>query len=168
MEKPTWAEHLQPVGVYYEGIVDDASAVVERLTAETVTTFGTRRSRQLQLMSSEAGKENIPVKNPDDEVSYTIQYTDVEQQSRNSYWKITEKLLHSPHSEVFTSLQFLNILSSGNGDPYLNITWKAHISLLMWRHLTMNIQLSLSLHYTNHFTSFVVQMIHLPLTLLTS
>jgi len=85
MEKPTWAEYLQPVGVYYEGIVDDASAVVERLTAETVTTFGTRRSRQLQSMSSEAGKENIPVKNPDDEVSYTIQCTDVEQQSRNSY-----------------------------------------------------------------------------------
>jgi len=85
MEKPTWAEHLQPVRVYYEGIVDDASAVVERLTAETVTTFGTRRSRQLQSMSSEASKENIPVKNLDDEVSYTIQCTDAEQQSRDSY-----------------------------------------------------------------------------------
>ena len=70
MEKPTWAEDLKPVGVYYEGVVDDATAVVERLTAETVTTFGTRRSRQLQ--PSQASKENIPVKNQDDEVSYTM------------------------------------------------------------------------------------------------
>ena len=39
MEKSTWAEDLKPVGVYYEGLVDDATAVVERLTAETVTTL---------------------------------------------------------------------------------------------------------------------------------
>ena len=53
------------------GLVDDATAVVERLTAtaETVTTFGTRRSRQLQL--SQADKENISVKDQNDEVSYT-------------------------------------------------------------------------------------------------
>ena len=69
MKKPTWAEDLKPVGVYYEGLVDDATAVVERLTAETVTTFGTRRSRQLQL--SQADKENISVKDQNDEVSYT-------------------------------------------------------------------------------------------------
>ena len=30
--------------IYYESIVDDASTVVERLTAETVTMFGIRRS----------------------------------------------------------------------------------------------------------------------------
>ena len=58
-----------PVGEYYEGLVDDATAVVERLTAETVTTFGTRRSQQLQL--SQADKENISVKDQNDEVSYT-------------------------------------------------------------------------------------------------
>ena len=69
MEKPTWAEDLRPVGVYYEGVVDDATAVVERLTAETVTACGTRRSQQLQPL--QAGKENILVKNQDDEVSYT-------------------------------------------------------------------------------------------------
>ena len=69
MEKPSWAEHLQPVGVYYEGVVDDATTVVERLTAETVTTFGTRRSRQQQ--PSEACKENISINNKDNEVSYT-------------------------------------------------------------------------------------------------
>ena len=33
MEKPTWAEDLRPVEVYYEGVVDDVTAVVERLTA---------------------------------------------------------------------------------------------------------------------------------------
>ena len=55
--------------MYYEGVVDDATAVVERLTAETVTTIGTRRSRQLQ--PAQAGKETIPIKNQDDEVSYT-------------------------------------------------------------------------------------------------
>jgi len=49
MEKPTGAEHLQPVGVYYEGIVDDAGAVVEGVTVETVTTFGTRQSQQQRL-----------------------------------------------------------------------------------------------------------------------
>ena len=63
------AEDLKPVGVFYEGVVGDATAVVERLTAETATSFGTRRSRQLQL--SRAGKDNIPIKNQDDEVSYT-------------------------------------------------------------------------------------------------
>ena len=69
MEKPSWAEDLQPVGVYYEGVVNDATTVVERLTAETVTTFGTRRSWQQQL--SEACKENISINNQDNEVSYT-------------------------------------------------------------------------------------------------
>ena len=58
MEKPTWAEDLKPVGVYYEGVVDNTTAVVERLTPETVTTFVTRQSWQLQ--PPQAGKENIP------------------------------------------------------------------------------------------------------------
>jgi len=51
MEKPTRAEHLQAVGVYYGGIVGDAGAVVEGLTVETVrvTTFGTRQSQQQRL-----------------------------------------------------------------------------------------------------------------------
>ena len=35
MKKHTWAKDLQPVGAYYEGVVDD------RLIAETVTTIGT-------------------------------------------------------------------------------------------------------------------------------
>ena len=42
MEKLTWAEDLRPIGVYYEGVVDDATAVVERFTAETVTTLAQR------------------------------------------------------------------------------------------------------------------------------
>ena len=39
------------------------------------------------IPATEAGKENIPVKNPDDEVSYTIQCTYVDQRSRNTYCK---------------------------------------------------------------------------------
>ena len=70
MEKPAWAEDLKPVGMYYEGLVDDATAVVERLTAETVTTFGTRQSRQLQL--SQADKENISVKDQNDGVTQGV------------------------------------------------------------------------------------------------
>ena len=76
MEKPSWAEHLQPIGVYYEGIVDDANAVVEWLTTETASTFGTRRSRQLQPW--QVGKENT-IMNHDDEVSYIIQCTNIQQ-----------------------------------------------------------------------------------------
>ena len=76
MEKPSWAEHLQPIGVYYEGIVDDANAVVERLTTETASTFGTRRSRKLQ--PSQVGKDNTAM-NHRDEVSYTVQCTIIQQ-----------------------------------------------------------------------------------------
>ena len=73
-EKPTSIRSATCWSVkYYEDIVDDASAVVERLTAETVTTFGTRRSSNC-MQSSEGSKEIIPVKNQDDEVSYAIQY----------------------------------------------------------------------------------------------
>ena len=45
MDKPCWAESLQPKGVYFEGFVDDATATVERYKAETLTTFGTRTSK---------------------------------------------------------------------------------------------------------------------------
>ena len=82
MEKPKWAEHLQPIGVYYEGILDDASDVVERLIIETSSTFGTRRSRRQQ--PSQVGKENITVNHQDDEVSYIIQCTDIQQQRTNA------------------------------------------------------------------------------------
>ena len=57
MQKPSWADLLEPKGVYYEGIVDDPNSLVEKLTADTVTTFGTRRSRQLQNLQD---KENQP------------------------------------------------------------------------------------------------------------
>ena len=45
MDKPCWAESLQPRGVYFEGFVDDGTATVERYKAETLTTFGTRTSK---------------------------------------------------------------------------------------------------------------------------
>ena len=70
MEKPSLVEHLQPIGVYYEGIVDDANAVAKGLTTETTSTFRTRRSRELPL--SHVGNENT-VMSHDDEISYIIQ-----------------------------------------------------------------------------------------------
>ena len=42
VDKPCWAESLQPRGVYFEGFVDDVTATVERYKAETLTNFGTR------------------------------------------------------------------------------------------------------------------------------
>ena len=42
MDKPCWAESLQPRGVYF---VDDATATVERYKAEALTTFGTQTSK---------------------------------------------------------------------------------------------------------------------------
>ena len=35
MDKPSWAEALQPKVVYFEGFVDDATATVARYKAET-------------------------------------------------------------------------------------------------------------------------------------
>ena len=58
MDKPCWAESLQPRGVYFievhiidkpfevfKGFVDDTTATVERYKAETLTTFGTWTSK---------------------------------------------------------------------------------------------------------------------------
>ena len=73
---------MQLIGVYYEGILDDASAVVVTPTIETSSTFGTRPSRQQQ--PSKVGKENITVNCQDDEVSYIIQCTDKQQQIANA------------------------------------------------------------------------------------
>lgn len=63
MEKPAWAEGLSPKGVYFEGFVDDADSLLEQYKAETVTTYGVRRSRgknskTLEQDCSEEDKEN--------------------------------------------------------------------------------------------------------------
>ena len=60
MEKPSWAEGLRPCGTYFEGFVDDATTIVEKCKADTLTTFGTRTSRMAQGDSSKSSyKENL-------------------------------------------------------------------------------------------------------------
>ena len=59
MEKPSWADLLEPKGVYYKGIVDDPNSLVEKLTADTVTTFGTRRSRQLHSCQDKENQTQV-------------------------------------------------------------------------------------------------------------
>ena len=59
MEKPSWGEGLRPCGTYFEGFVDDATTIVEKCKADTLTTFGTRTSRMIQGDSSKSSdKEN--------------------------------------------------------------------------------------------------------------
>ena len=45
MDKPCWAKSLQPRGMYFDGFVNDATAIVERYKAEILTTFETRTSK---------------------------------------------------------------------------------------------------------------------------
>ena len=45
MEHPSWvASGLKKVGVYYEGVVENAKEVLERHNWQTITTYGTRTS----------------------------------------------------------------------------------------------------------------------------
>lgn len=48
-DKPKWAsDHdLHLCGEYYEGFVDDFEAVLSQHRMETVTSYGVRRSRQV-------------------------------------------------------------------------------------------------------------------------
>ena len=41
----TWTEGLKSNGLYFEGYVNDVDHLLEHHRAETVTTYGTRRSR---------------------------------------------------------------------------------------------------------------------------
>ena len=38
-ERPEWAATLKHVGVYYEGLVDDAELIIEHCKLESVTTI---------------------------------------------------------------------------------------------------------------------------------
>ena len=63
MAKPAWAEGLSSKGVYFEGFVDDADSLLQQYKAETVTTYGVRRSKgknskTLEQDCSEEDKEN--------------------------------------------------------------------------------------------------------------
>ena len=43
-QAPRWAAGLHRVGLYFEGFVNDAPAVLEEYYKETVTSFGVRNS----------------------------------------------------------------------------------------------------------------------------
>ena len=45
----TWTESLKHVGTFFEGIVDDADTFLLEHTNATVTTYGTRTSRKIQV-----------------------------------------------------------------------------------------------------------------------
>lgn len=59
MAKPAWAAKLSPRGVYFEGFVEDADCLLEQYKAETVTTYGVRRSRgkNSKILEQDCSKE---------------------------------------------------------------------------------------------------------------
>lgn len=56
MALPKWAKDsgLKRQGLYYEGIVDDESLVRQKHQADTVSTFGVRRSRSSCGLTTDA------------------------------------------------------------------------------------------------------------------
>ena len=61
MEHPSWvASGLKRVGVYYEGVVENAKEVLERHNRLTITTYGTRTSSKPASVKreTESNKEN--------------------------------------------------------------------------------------------------------------
>ena len=61
MEHPSWvASGLKRVGVYYEGVVENAKEVLERHNRLTITTYGTRTSSKPASVKRETenNKEN--------------------------------------------------------------------------------------------------------------
>lgn len=65
--KPAWASQysLKPIGTYYEGFVEDVDSLLAKFQAETVTTFGIRRSRYTDSDSSDRVRE--PSENKENE-----------------------------------------------------------------------------------------------------
>ena len=55
----TRTESLKQVGVYFEGIADDADTLLLEHTNATVTTYGTRTSRKIQVHVKLAVKEQL-------------------------------------------------------------------------------------------------------------
>ena len=61
MEHPSWvASGLKRVGVYYEGVVENAEEVLEKHNRLTITTYGTRTSTKSASVKREreGNKEN--------------------------------------------------------------------------------------------------------------
>jgi len=61
---PRWTTGLHRMGLYYEGFVSDAPAVLEEYYKETVTSFGVRDSSRRLLAEPSDCKENC--KEPSD------------------------------------------------------------------------------------------------------
>lgn len=60
VKSQSWTDGLRRVGVYHEGFVRNIDDVLAKHGVETVTTYGTRRSRKIGIPSSN-GKENNPL-----------------------------------------------------------------------------------------------------------
>ena len=76
METPSWETGLDAKGLYYEGIVDDATALLDKHKINTVTTYGIRRSRknhQLPHSTSDTFNEAVNKENssPNTQVLHT-------------------------------------------------------------------------------------------------
>ena len=63
--KPAWASQssLKLRGTYYEGFVEDLESLLTKFKAETVTTFGIRRSRYIDGTSSDRIREPSAAEN---------------------------------------------------------------------------------------------------------
>jgi len=62
---PAWANSLKQNGLYYEGFVQDIEVTLTRFQVDTITTFGTRKSRysagkscSKEVSLDSSGKEN--------------------------------------------------------------------------------------------------------------
>ena len=55
---PSWTHGLQQRGEYFEGIVENAAAILEIHKQDTVTTFGIRRTEKPKSVPMSKNKEN--------------------------------------------------------------------------------------------------------------
>ena len=57
--KPSWADHLSPIGLhYYAGVVENVEELMERHKVATQCSFGTRSSTKKTHPCTTGGKEN--------------------------------------------------------------------------------------------------------------
>ena len=60
MEHPSWvASGLKRVGVYYEGVVENAEEVLEKHNRLTITTYGTRTSTKSASVKRERATKRM-------------------------------------------------------------------------------------------------------------
>ena len=79
-EEPAWANQykLKVRGTYYEGFVEELDSLLTKFKAETVTTFGVRRSRYIdgnsvdRIREPTDDQENIKVLHKQTYIHHTI------------------------------------------------------------------------------------------------